>query len=102
LWVLFSARDLFRSQPETRGRAGAIIPWHPHLFVDSHERGSLDTYLFDPPNDPHNIHLSPMLMKWRKAMGAGQAQAFDQHGEATTRKNGTKSGTSATRISTRR
>ena len=66
--------------PETRGRAAVIRSWNPHLVVDSHEMGSLDTYLFDPPREPFNIHLSSENMKWRRVFSADQAAAFDRHG----------------------
>ncbi len=66
--------------PETRGRTAKILEWNPHLVVDSHEMGSQDTYLFDPPREPHNLHLSESNMKWRRAFSADQAKAFDRHG----------------------
>ena len=66
--------------PETRGRAAVIRSWNPHLVVDSHEMGSLDTYLFDPPREPFNVHLSSQNMTWRRVFSADQAAAFDRHG----------------------
>ena len=66
--------------PETRGRAAVIRSWNPHLLVDSHEMGSLDTYLFDPPREPFNVHLSSENMSWRLVFSADQAAAFDRHG----------------------
>ena len=66
--------------PETRGRAAAILKWNPHLVVDSHEMGSLDTYLFDPPREPFNNNLSLGNLAWRRRFSADQAKAFDQHG----------------------
>ena len=66
--------------PETRGRAAVIRSWNPHLVVDSHEMGSLDTYLFDPPREPLNIHLSAQNKRWRGVFSADQAAAFDRHG----------------------
>ncbi|MHC5023189.1 MAG: M14 family metallopeptidase [Planctomycetota bacterium] len=68
------------TQPETRGRVAAIAPWNPHLLVDAHEMSGLDTYLFDPPREPINSNLSPRLMRWRRAMSADQAAAFDRFG----------------------
>jgi len=66
--------------PETRGRAAKIIEWNPHLVVDSHEMGALDTYLFDPPREPFNVNLSETMLEWRRRFSADQARAFDQHG----------------------
>jgi hypothetical protein len=71
---------LMQLHPETRGRAAAILSWHPHLLVDSHEMGALDTYLFDPPREPINRELSKQNLKWRRAFAADQARAFDRHG----------------------
>ena len=71
---------LMQVHPETRGRAAAILSWNPHLVVDSHEMGGLDTYLFDPPREPFNVHLSEGNMKWRRRFSADQAAAFDAHG----------------------
>ncbi|MGD2110957.1 MAG: M14 family metallopeptidase [Phycisphaerae bacterium] len=66
--------------PETRGRAREIRAWNPHLVVDSHEMGSLDTYLFDPPREPHNNNLSEANLNWRRRFSKDQARAFDRHG----------------------
>lgn len=66
--------------PETRGRAAAIQSWNPHLLVDSHEMGGLDTYLFDPPREPFNVALSETIIEWRRRFSADQAAAFDRHG----------------------
>ncbi len=66
--------------PETRGRATKILEWNPHLVVDSHEMGPLDTYLFDPPRDPINPYISTSSLDWRRRVSADQAKAFDQHG----------------------
>ncbi|MHC5006610.1 MAG: M14 family metallopeptidase, partial [Planctomycetota bacterium] len=69
-----------QTQPETRGRAAAILSWNPHLVVDSHEMGGLDTYLFDPPREPHNVNLSESNLTWRRRFSADQAAAFDRYG----------------------
>ncbi|MEE8153962.1 MAG: M14 family metallopeptidase, partial [Phycisphaerales bacterium] len=71
---------LMQVHPETRGRAAVIRAWNPHLVVDSHEMGSLDTYLFDPPREPLNIDISQSSLAWRVRFSADQAAAFDQHG----------------------
>ncbi len=71
---------LMMVHPETRGRAARILQWNPHLLVDSHEMGSLDTYLFDPPREPYNIHLSELNLSWRRRFSADQARSFDRFG----------------------
>jgi hypothetical protein len=71
---------LAQTQPETRGRAAAILSWNPHLVVDSHEMGGLDTYLFDPPREPHNVNLAESNLAWRRRFSADQAAAFDRYG----------------------
>jgi len=67
-------------QPEVRALAAVILSWNPHLLLDSHEQGAYDTYLFDPPIDPVNIHLSQKVLDWRKRFGVDQAKAFDHYG----------------------
>lgn len=66
--------------PETRGRAAEILRWHPHLVIDAHEMGPLDTYLFDPPREPYNTQLAPRTLSWRRTFSKDQAAAFDAHG----------------------
>ena len=72
-WLVFA-------HPETGCLAKVIDSWNPHLLVDSHEMGGLDTYLFDPPNDPVNSHVSPKNIPWRKRFSADQAAAFNRYG----------------------
>jgi len=71
---------LVHIQPEVRDLAEVILSWNPHLLVDSHEQGAIDTYLFDPPREPINIHLSPKIMEWRGRFSSDQARAFDRYG----------------------
>lgn len=71
---------LVHLQPEVSALAQAILSWNPHLLVDSHEQGAYDTYLFDPPRDPINIHLSPRVLEWRTRFSADQAKAFNHYG----------------------
>ncbi|MDH4239444.1 MAG: M14 family metallopeptidase [Phycisphaerae bacterium] len=71
---------LVHIQPEVRDLAEVILSWNPHLLVDSHEQGAIDTYLFDPPQEPINIHLSPKVMEWRRRFSSDQAEAFDRYG----------------------
>jgi hypothetical protein len=66
--------------PETRGRARAILEWNPHLLIDAHEMGGLDTYLFDPPREPINRMQSDRLRTWRDVFSKEQAAAFDRFG----------------------
>jgi hypothetical protein len=42
--------------------------------------GGLDTYLFDPPREPFNVHLSESNMQWRRRFSADHARAFNRHG----------------------
>ncbi|MFC1762714.1 M14 family zinc carboxypeptidase, partial [Planctomycetota bacterium] len=71
---------LILEQPEVRQLAPLIKAWNPQLLVDSHEMFPNETYLFDPPNIPHNLHLNRTNMQWRTAFGADQARAFDRYG----------------------
>jgi len=71
---------LVHIQPEVSTLAEVILSWNPHLLIDSHEQGAYDTYLFDPPRAPINIHLSPKLLDWRKRFSRDQAEAFNRYG----------------------
>ncbi len=66
--------------PETRGRWRATLAFHPQLFVDGHEMGSLDTFLTYPQERPHNPQLPTTLNKWQKVFAADQGAAFDRYG----------------------
>jgi hypothetical protein len=66
--------------PETRARWRAGLRWRPQLFVDAHEMGGLDTYLFSPPREPINPHLPEYKQRWGEIFAADQARAFDRHG----------------------
>lgn len=66
--------------PETRGRVRLINQWAPQLFVDAHEMGSLDTYLFSPARQPINLHLAPFHSQWGNRFAEDQAKSFDQKG----------------------
>lgn len=68
------------TQPETRGRWRTIASLPPQLFVDIHEMGALDTFLFYPQNDPHNPHLPAQLDRWHGTFAADQSAAFDARG----------------------
>ncbi len=64
--------------PESRGRIAASGAWHPLLFVDAHEMGSLDTYLFSPSRPPVNSYLPERRKHWWDVFATDQAHAFDQ------------------------
>jgi hypothetical protein len=68
---------IFGVNPESRGRIAAAGSWHPLLFVDAHEMGAQDTFLFSPPRDPHNPHVPPALGAWVERFAEDQAKAFD-------------------------
>jgi len=68
------------TQPETRGRWRAALEWHPQLFVDAHEMGSLDSFLTYPQNDPYLPVLTESLLHWQKVLGDEVGPAFDAHG----------------------
>jgi hypothetical protein len=68
------------TQPETRARWRAALSWNPQLFVDAHEMGSLDTFLFYPQAEPRNPELSERLIHWQSVFGDEAGSAFDRHG----------------------
>ncbi|MDZ7791622.1 MAG: M14 family metallopeptidase [Xanthomonadales bacterium] len=71
---------MYARQPETRGRIPHVVDWKPMLFVDIHEMGSQDTFLFSPPRKPYNPHLPPYRMEMAQRFADEQAQAFDAFG----------------------
>jgi hypothetical protein len=71
---------IYARHPETRGRISAISDWRPMLFVDAHEMGSQDTYLFSPAREPHNPHLPPYRRGMAEVFADDQARAFDRFG----------------------
>ena len=68
------------TQPETRARWRAALSWNPQLFVDAHEMGSLDTFLFYPQAEPHNPELAASLFRWQSIFGDEAGAAFDAQG----------------------
>jgi hypothetical protein len=66
--------------PEPRGRIVASRTWYPLLFVDAHEMGGQDTYLFSPDTEPLNTHFPAYLKEWQESFGRDQAKTFDGHG----------------------
>jgi hypothetical protein len=74
-------RDWFiLSQPESRARVRTLIQWHPQLVVDAHEMGSSSTFFFNPPREPLNPYIHPLLKKWWSRFSRDQARAFDRYG----------------------
>lgn len=74
-------RDWFALvHPETRARVAAVLEWHPHVFIDSHEMGGNDTYLFSPPREPINPNVSAEVKHWWSVFSKDQARAFDRFG----------------------
>jgi hypothetical protein len=68
------------TQPETRARWRMASSFHPQLFVDAHEMGSLDTFLFYPQAKPFNPNLPAKHVEWQTAYATGAAAAFDARG----------------------
>lgn len=74
-------RDWFSLiHPESRARVQAVLSWNPQYFVDSHEMGSGDTYLFSPPREPFNPFMVQHIYKWWNIVAKDQAKAFDRYG----------------------
>jgi len=68
------------TQPETRARWRAVQRYHPLLFVDAHEMGSLDTYLFYPQAAPIHTHFPAGTVAKQGVVAAAISQAFDALG----------------------
>lgn len=66
--------------PETRGRVKAVGEWHPVLFIDGHEMGSQDTFLFSPSREPINPNIPAVRKQWWNIFARDQASAFDAFG----------------------
>ncbi|MBK7260160.1 MAG: hypothetical protein IPI01_20620 [Ignavibacteriae bacterium] len=74
-------RDWFvLTHPETRARVKAVVEWHPQVFIDAHEMGPYDTYLFSPPREPINPNVSSHTRHWWSVFSKDQARAFDRFG----------------------
>ncbi|MCC5865314.1 MAG: hypothetical protein JJU31_09370 [Wenzhouxiangella sp.] len=71
---------IYARHPETRGRMPHIRRWRPMLFVDAHEMGAQDTYLFSPAREPHNPHLPPYRQSMGEVFADDMASAFDEFG----------------------
>jgi len=71
---------IYASQPESRGRLEFLKGWNPLLFVDAHEMGSDDTFLFSPARAPLNPHFMPRFQRFAQEFAKEQAAAFDARG----------------------
>ncbi len=71
---------IFGTQPESRGRIEAAGAWHPQLFIESHEQGSQDSFLFSPPREPVNPNVPENTRKLWDLFAKDQAAAFDAMG----------------------
>lgn len=68
------------TQPETRARWSMVLDWNPQLFVDAHEMGGLDTFLFYPQAAPFNPELPSRTNHWQGVFAEGASAAFDAQG----------------------
>jgi len=76
-------RDWFTQElTESKARISAIMDWKPQVFVDAHEMGQWDTYLFSPPRHPFNPHLTDRIKEWWEIFAGDQSKAFDKRGWA--------------------
>lgn len=71
---------LFQTQEQSRQRVKAIREASPQLFVDSHEMGWDDTYLFAVPGLPLNPHLPAQIHKSWLDVATDHSAAFDLEG----------------------
>ncbi len=71
---------IFGTQPETRGRIAAANEWNPQYFMESHEMGSQDTFLFMPAREPINYNYPEHAHKWGVEIQKDHAAAFDALG----------------------
>jgi hypothetical protein len=74
-------RDWFAiTQPESKGRVGALQEWHPVVFVDSHEMGGDATYYFPPAARPFNPNITDTQKGRQFQLGQNMASWFDRFG----------------------
>jgi hypothetical protein len=71
---------IFATQPESRGRILAASRFEPQLFMESHEMGSQDTFLFSPPREAINANIPGNVRKWWEVFAKDQAASFDTRG----------------------
>lgn len=74
-------RDWFiQSQPETIGRAAAMLEWSPMVIVDAHEMGGDLSYFFPPVAPPVNPELHDLQVEAQDVVGMNNAMWFDRLG----------------------
>jgi len=66
------------SSAPTRAILGALMRWHPQVFVDLHS--TTEQYFFPPPAIPVNQNLPANTVRWLETFGEGNAAAFDRFG----------------------
>ncbi len=66
------------SQAPTRAMLGALLRWHPQVYVDLHS--TTEQYFFPPPAPPVNPNLPEHATTWLEVFGRGNAAAFDRYG----------------------
>jgi len=66
------------SSAPTRAILGALMRWHPQVFVDLHS--TTEQYFFPPPALPVNQNLPENAVGWLETFGEGNAAAFDRYG----------------------
>lgn len=66
--------------PESRGRIKAAGEWHPLYFLDAHEMGAQDTFLFSPAREPINANFPESTRKWKEAFAKRKAGDLDRMG----------------------
>ncbi|GIX33467.1 MAG: hypothetical protein KatS3mg125_1423 [Lysobacterales bacterium] len=71
---------IFATQPETRARIALLDAWRPHLFVDAHEMGAQDSFLFSPPREPVHPAYPPEQRRWVERFAEALARDFDRRG----------------------
>ena len=71
---------IFATQPETRGRIPVVNAWNPHYFMESHEMGSQDTFLFMPGREAVNPNVPENVIHWETKFAEDLAAAFDARG----------------------
>ncbi|MBL8271343.1 M14 family zinc carboxypeptidase [Steroidobacter sp.] len=71
---------IFGVQQESRARIRAVLAASPQLFVDVHEMGADDTYLFAVPAQPLNPNLPATVHDSWAQFSQDHAAAFDSDG----------------------
>jgi len=64
--------------PESRGRIKAAGDWHPLYFLDAHEMGAQDTFLFSPAREPVNANFPQSTRKWKDVFARRKAGDLDK------------------------